>query len=199
LVQWSGYRLDKCRLMVSFTIEATERSLLHLIYTVSVPDTSSYLMDTGGLFPMGRATGHEVDQLPPFVTRFKREWSCTSTPPHAFRARTHWLRPYLFDTSMSLGFLYKLHFYLQLIQIHHCKNNKMISLQTTFDGDDLNKALNAVQLSIPLFQLHPLINGWCVAERQDLSFPNYLPKSVPSPVTDYTIFHHHIEHDDSET
>jgi hypothetical protein len=70
--------------MVSFITEATERSLLHLTYTVSVPNTSSYLMDTGGLFPIGRATGHEVDQLLPFVIRLKREWSCTSTPPEAF-------------------------------------------------------------------------------------------------------------------
>jgi hypothetical protein len=59
--------------MVSFITEATERSLLHLINTVSVPDISSYFMDTGGLFSIGRATGHEVDQLPPIVMRFKAE------------------------------------------------------------------------------------------------------------------------------
>jgi hypothetical protein len=72
--------------MVSSITEATKSSLLHLIYTVSVPDTSSYLMDTGGLFPIGRATGQQADQLSPFMMRFKREYSCTSAPPDAFMA-----------------------------------------------------------------------------------------------------------------
>jgi hypothetical protein len=74
----------------------------------------------------------------------------------------------------------------------------VISLQITFDGDDMDNAPNAVQLCIPLFQLYPLIYG-CIPERQDLSFRIHLSKNlIPSPATDYTIFHH-IEEADSQT
>ena len=116
LVQWSGYTLDKYWIMVSFVTETTERSLLHLMYTVSVPDTSFYLMDTGDLFPTGRATGHEVDQLPPFAMRFNREWSCTSTPPDAFMAWTHW--PFFIQVShwdFFTNYIFTFNFYRYVI------------------------------------------------------------------------------------
>jgi len=83
--------------MVSFITEATERSLLHLIFTVSVPDTSSYLMDTSGLIPTGRATGHEVDQLFPFVIRLRGNGA---VPPlhqtHSWREHTDFACTFFF-------------------------------------------------------------------------------------------------------
>jgi hypothetical protein len=93
--------------------------------------------------------------FPPRKSDWAWKWPTTSTPPDAFMAWTRWLRLCLFLYECVIikitreRFLYKLHLYLQFLQTHHCKNNKVISLQITFDGDDLNKAMNAVQLCTP--------------------------------------------------
>ena len=58
-------------LNVKLLVHHVTSRLKRLIYTVSGTQQSSYLMDTGDLFPVGKATAHEADHLPTFVMRLR--------------------------------------------------------------------------------------------------------------------------------